>query len=146
MGINGSESTFNEAALKMKRIHDSQELINSLMINLLSYNNVAGKYNYEIVCSEYLNLLNEVFGKLSDKERKESLKWRTCLIEFLETKPVFTMVKEDTFDGPRRANKLDKNNWDFIRKFLFDFGDKVRVYLEEHGYSSPNKDEAAGWD
>jgi len=146
MANEGRESTFNEASLKMERLHDSQKLINSLSINTLMYNPVAGKYNYEVICSEYLNLLHEVYGKLGPAEKKTANRWRDLLIDSLETFQVFSVEYKDSFEGLNKSPKLNNENWKKLRNFIFAFGDHVRDLLEKHGYSSPNAEEEAGWD
>ena len=147
MGENeGYESVFNEAALKMKRIHESQNVINSLSVNLLMHNNIVGKRNYEIVCSELITLFHEVSGKLSDKEKIEGKRWRDLLISTLEVKPIYEIEYQDNMDGLSKYEKHNKKNWEFLRKIIFEFGDLVREYLEKHGMSAPNQESDGGWD
>jgi len=142
----GYESAFNEAALKMKRIHESQDVINSMSVNLLMHNYVAEKYNYEIVCAELINLFHEVSGKLSDKEKTEGKRWRDLLIITLEVKPIFTLEYQDGLGERKKYNKHNSENWTFLRKIIFEFGDMIREYLEKHGMSAPNQESDGGWD
>jgi hypothetical protein len=146
MSDNGLESAFNEASLKMKRIHESQNLINSLNINMLMFNQPANKYNYEVICSEYLNLLQEVWGKLSIKEKEEAKRWRKVLVTFNEVMPIYSESYQDGFKGKRKEVIFNKKNWEVLSEIIFNFGDLIREYLESHGMSAPNKQEEAGWD
>lgn len=143
---NGYESAFNEAALKMKRIHESQDVINSLSVNLLMYNPIAQKYNYEIVCSELITLFHEASGKLSPDEKKEGKRWRGLLIASLEVKPIFTTEYQESLGSLKTFNKHNSENWSFLRKVIFEFGDLIREYLEKHGLSAPNQESDGGWD
>jgi len=143
---NGYESAFNEAALKMKRIHESQNVVNSLSVNLLMYNPIAQKYNYEIVCAELITLLHEVSGKLSDNEKKEGKRWRDLLISVLEIKPIYTKEYNESLGNLKSYDKHHPENWKYLRKIIFEFGDLIREYLEKHGLSAPNQESDGGWD
>ena len=137
----GLQSIFNEAALKMQRIHESQNLINSLNVNLLMFNSSAGKYNYEVVASEYFNLLDEAWGKLDTNGKTEGKKWKKLLMESLETIPIYSVEYEEGFGDKKKITKLNKKNWDIVRSILFDFGTFVREKLEKHGLSGANRDD-----
>jgi hypothetical protein len=142
----GYESKFNEAALKMKRLHESQDLINSLSVNPLMFNQMVGKYNYEIICSENLTLLQEVWGKLGKTEKVDGERWRTLLITTLEVKPIHTIEYDEGFGGLKKRMKFNDDNWKFLREIMFKFSLIIREYLDKHGMSTPNITDEGGWD
>ena len=146
MSEEGYESIFNEAALKMKRIHEEQELINSLMVNLLMHNSSADKYNYEVVISKLFNLLGEVWGKLSVKEKEYSNKWKELLINLLEYKPVYSIDKHESLEGTKKYIRMNTSNWKVTREVIFRFNDLIKELLEAHGMSGKNETSEAGWD
>ena len=142
----GKISTYNEALLKMMRINESQKTINELWVNPLKYIPELDKFGFEVIVSELFNLLSEVWGKLSSKEKKEVSKQRTEILDFLEEKSIFRF---QTFFGVSSSHKVQmvfKENWKQLREILFDFQNYLKELYELHEMSTPNKEGEGDWD
>ncbi len=55
----GQMSKFNAGLLQMKRIHDLQERINICNLNPLSYNEIYGVYNFDVILHSINSLYQE---------------------------------------------------------------------------------------
>lgn len=154
----GVKSIFNEAALKMKRIDASQRNVNEMWLIPLNYIVEKNKYGYEIIASELLNLLGEVWGKLTEgKGDKRSSKYvkgekdiakehRMKILDFLEQKTIFMVVQSNGYSGKRVGSVVNRDNWNELRELMFDFQMLLKEYYEIHEISAPNREEEGGWD
>ena len=140
--FDGKVSNYNEATLKMQRIHDSQRIMNGLRSNMLD---VLGdnKHGYDVFINELLSLLMEVRGKMSTEEKIKMVKWRNLITNLLEVFPPFELHKSET--GIKYL-KLNCDNWSVLRSAMFELEDFVRDMLESHGLSSPNQDTEELWE
>tara|TARA_R100001530_G_C4312145_1_gene153350 strand:+ start:403 stop:849 length:447 start_codon:yes stop_codon:yes gene_type:complete len=134
----GKESVFNEAISKMGRIHNSQQLINDLRLNLLAKNTFVGKHNYELVLTELFSLCNEVRPLMKTEERETFKRYRELVTNLLELKPVFIRRRVDGLN-PVTKEFLVQENWRVVREIIFAFEDFAREQVEKHGLSSPTK-------
>jgi len=140
------QSSFNEASLKMKRLHESQVIINQLRTNLLAWNNEANKYNYEVVTSVLISLMSELRGKLKEDEKTIAYKWRELLIDYLELKPIYHTINKSIFIKDKETLIFNESNWRAFRKLLFLCEDFIKEMIEVHNLGSPNIEEEGGWD
>jgi hypothetical protein len=141
----GKESTYNEAALKMQRIDMAQKTINMLRTDMLGFDLQINSYNYKIIVNELLSLLQEVRGKLSDDEKRLSILWRDAIILLMERLEVYDKIINTGISGSTNFKRLNKTNWDKLRKSIFALEDFTRDMLELHGMSSPNADGEELW-
>lgn len=142
----GKISQYNEAQLKMVRIHECQSMVNRLRTNMLGKDYLSNKYNYEVVISELLSLLMEVRGKLTVDEKKKIQWWEEMITKFLEYYPPHTYITNSSFAQSKREFMLNNSNWRILSKVIFDLESFARDMLEEHGYGSFDRDEDEGYD
>lgn len=143
----GKESSFNEAALKMQRIHEIQNVINNLRTNLLRFNYECNKYNFEIVVAELISLISEVWGKLSTTEKETAKGWKQDIIKQLETQPIYTHRNSIGMCGRNdRYIIFNSQAWEDLRTKMFDMEDFAREMLEAHNLSAPNTEQEGGYD
>jgi len=142
----GKESSFNEAVLKMQRLHETQRLINILRINMLDYNYLWNKYNYQVVFENLKSLLLECSGKMSDAENLEGDRVKNIIEDLDEHQPIFQKINISSIAEQKTFKQFNNDNWKRLRKLLFDFEMFVRKMLEIHGLSSPNVQDEALWD
>jgi hypothetical protein len=137
--ITNSKSLFNEAGFVIRRLDILQTRINSVRMNLLYWNNEAGCYNYMILYSDLCSLLNEVWAKLTDDEKKDIEKLRSTLHKALKTIPPHKLISKEA----DKSNKVTLNNksWDMIEQGLIMFEYNIKTYLDNHGLSNPNMDD-----
>jgi len=137
------ETTFNEAVLKMQRIHAAQEIINEVRINLLAWNVAYSKYNYQVVISSLISLCYEVYPLMKDAEVKEFRLLRSLVDDLQNNKPIFENTNDSNFNGSHNQTKLNEKNWDTLRKVMFQFEDFARGQVDAHGLSAPKKKDAS---
>lgn len=144
MGLDiNQETTFNEAVLKMQRIHSAQEIINNVRINLLAWNQEYSKYNYEVVISSLISLCYEVSPLMKPIEVKEFHLLRGLLDDLMANKPIFENVSAANFNGVSSGSKINENNWKLLRDTMFKFEDFARGQVDSHGLSAPKKKDAS---
>ena len=137
------ETTFNEAVLKMQRIHSAQEIINNVRINLLAWNQDYGKYNYEVVISNLISLCYEVAPLMKTAEIKEFHLLRGLLDDLMTNKPIRENIQSSNLDGVNNKTKLNPENWKVLRNTMFKFEDFARNQVDLHGLSAPKKKDAS---
>jgi len=137
------ESSFNEAYLKMERIHKAQETINNLRTNQLAFNPLYNKYNYEIIISELISLCYEVAPLMKMEENKMFKSYRKLVNDLLDYKPIHEEHKESSFEETKIKKIVNVKNWDVLSNVMLMFEDFARGQVEAHGYSSPKKKNAS---
>ena len=137
------ETTFNEAVLKMQRIHSAQEIINNVRINLLAWNPGYAKYNYEVVISNLISLCYEVLPLMKEKEIKEFHFLRSLLDDMMNNKPIYQTSNSSNFDGNNNLSTIHQANWKMLRNTMFKFEDFARKQVDIHGLSAPKKKDAS---
>jgi len=131
------ESQFNEAALKMKRIHEAQAMINEHRLRPFEKSKrFPNSYGFEVSKAEILNLFAEASTKLTPNEIESLIKLK------LKTEKLMSNLFEIPEDNWEYNSKLKRE----IIDILFEFELSSRKGLEDHGYGSPNKEAEAGWD
>jgi len=146
-GLNGGHvSNYNEAYLKMLRIHHSQEVINNLRTNMLFFDEEKSKYNFECIISELQNVLMETYGKMNDADRKIADGWKEDMTILLEDKPIFNFRQSLTYSGSKTIRYFSKTNWTTVRKKIFEMENFARACLEKYGYGAPNKEGQEDWE
>lgn len=132
-------SKFNEAYLKMIRIHKLQDTIIQCSFNPLLLNEKQQCYNYEIIIRCCGHIISEVWGKLTEEERKESMKIKNDIDEFLTKYPVHLKVNNQT--NNKQNTRVEMTRWKILDKSLYDYNLYVRNLLSRTGYDSPNAED-----
>jgi hypothetical protein len=133
------ESSFNEAILKMQRIHTSQEIINEVRINLLAFNHGYGKYNYEVMNACVISLCSEVGPLMKKEELKQFKDLRSMTEEFLFYNPIHHNSNNTTFSKRKNVKKINQENFKKFKELMFFFEDFARKQVDLHGLSAPKK-------
>ena len=139
-------SKYNEASLKVKRIDFSQKAINEFRTNMLRWNEMYNKYNYEIIISEIISLLQEVRSKMGSEEKKTSESYRTLMIRALDVLKIHSQITTHSLGKESKKEVVDYENWTLLRNIIFQVEDYTREMIEQHGYGSPNEEEEEGYD
>ena len=142
----GITSTFNEASLKMMRIHENQKIINRLRPNMLLWIAEYNKYAYQVVIAELMSLMMEVFGKMSVAQKKDAKKFRGYLTTVLELLPVYQYNITKSITGEHNNKSINIKNWTTTKELIFAVEDFIQANLEEHGYTSPSMDDKEDWE
>lgn len=142
-------SNFNEAALKMTRIHKLQDTINLCSTNKLGFfviqteNNsiTTTQRNYEVIFQCINQLYQEVYPKCSEEERKETNKKRNILIEYMrDYNPYTTLIK---INGDV-VSIFNQGNWVVFEEELTSYESDIRNLLEVHQLSGRNMEDDEG--
>jgi hypothetical protein len=141
----GKVSSFNEAALRMRRFDEGQRRITFSMMNLLSFDEFLKKYEYEKAIAEIIGLLNQSFGKMTDDEKKKYFAFRMRSTLLCEMFPVF-INKVSNGLSKENYRELNKINYINIRQIIFNMQDFLQEVMERAGWSSPNQDKEEGYD
>ncbi len=142
----GQVSSFNEASLKMIRIHESQRLVNRLRINMLAFDNETRRYFYELMIAELLSLQAEVKSKMSLAEKNQAEEWRNKVTYLQDNLNLKRRALVDAHGKKQIKTWIDLSSWNVLRPQIFNMEDFVRDMLEKHGMSSPNQEMEALWD
>jgi len=140
--LEGKESSFNEALLKMVRIHELQKTVNDHNINPVLFYPEENIYGYQVIFNSLRQLFAETYSKLSTKLRDEGLKKIGEIEESFEKNKIH--VLEENQVTHNKGMILKKENWKIMKLHLFKLDLLVRDYLEKTGYSSPNADDYDG--
>jgi hypothetical protein len=142
----GAISKFNEASLKMIRIHEAQKTLNFLRLNLHYYDTLLGKYNYELMIGELLNLMAEVKSKMSDKEKEEANKWRDKILDMMEDLQIKKRSVRIIKGKVQQWEIFNKERWKILRTKIFELEDFIRQMIENHGLSTFNEETEGIWE
>ena len=135
----GFTSKFNEAFLKMHRIHKLQDSIIQCSFNLQGYNENVLAFNYQIVLSCVNGIMKEVWGKLTEDEREEVTKKRLAIEGFIKKHPIHENIKNQT--NNKSNTRFNKLNWEVLEKYLLEYDLYLRELLTRTGYDSPNNED-----
>ena len=140
--FSNQESAFNEAILKMQRIHKVQEQINELRTNMLAFNTMYNKYNYEIIISDLISLGYEVSPLMKPKELEEFFRFRRLVDDLLSYKPIHEQIRQNSLGESKTNKKINEANWKTLREVMLLFEDFARKQIDVHGLASPKKKDA----
>lgn len=143
------KSKFNEAALKMTRIHKLQDTINICSVDKQGYfidiNKIGiisvGKRNYEVIYECLNQLLMEVYGKLDKKEKESVNQTRNVINEFMRSKNPYKII---TNLSGKPVESFTLGNWVILEEQLILYEQKIRELLDHHEVSGGNKDDDEG--
>lgn len=128
----GKISEFNSASFKMLRLHKIMDTLNELDDNLFAWNLEKNTFNYKLKFSKCENLFQEVESKLTEDERKEILKLRDALREFMHKHQAFKVITDKVY--PYRQREIpDKEIQIIIEKYLSLLESMCRRLIDAHG-------------
>lgn len=131
-------SEWNEANLKMFRLHDSQVLINECKRDPKGFNN--GRFNFESWAIEVGVLFGEGESKYTADELKKVDKIKADIRTLLRTKhPSKTIVNSSFGSNVKGFIIDDKKLYDLIEK-IEEYERIVKDYNDKHGLSTKNKE------
>lgn len=137
-------SAFNEAAFKMRRLHELQETCNVSRSSPLIRDdkNISGVLNHS---NALVSLYQELFSKLKETEIK---KIRPMI------KKLISLARVINKKLPYMNNHTEKIKWYESKEgqkeyngcldLIFDAEEILRQYLDDHGFSTLNKEGTAG--
>jgi ribosomal protein S17E len=134
-----STSKFNEAFLKMHRIHRLQDTMNICGMNPLAFNNELQVFNYQAKVSACDGIMMEVWGKLDDEEKNKASQLKRAVERFMEKYPIYISKKNQV--NNKKMVDVDPSAWNVLKNIIFEYECYMRELLSRTGYDSPNKDE-----
>ena len=141
--VDGQVSEWNEAMLKMVRIHKIQTEINIAMMNPLQ--KAEGQnYNYIVTFNLLIRLYHEGKPKYSSKEILEVDLLKDAIENLLERFPVHQTKINNGYNGKQKVDIYHSGNWKLIKGLLEVFESKIKLYNDVHGLSTKNSENMNG--
>jgi len=137
----GEVSEWNEALLKMKRLHELQTEMNRSSINPLCKHPLNNEWNYLIWFKCTCALFSEGNAKFKKEEVLEVNKIKEVIETLLEVLPPY---ETRGGVGNKTTNVVNKKNWKMIKGLIEDMEFKVRFYNDKHGLSTKNQENMDG--
>jgi len=134
----GSASKYNEAWLKMRRLHDLQSMINIAGLNPTAFNPELGIYNYQVKVNCCNALLLEVWGKLNEEERHNAVTMKEAIEEKMIKNPIHENKKD--FSKNKTITVLENKNWNVLKGWIFKYETLIKELLTKTKYDSPDFD------
>ena len=131
-------SKFNEAYLKMHRIHKLQDTINLASLNPLLMHNELKVFNYQIIIRCCNSLVGECWAKLKDEHKKDALSFKKAIETSLRKYPIHEEVINQ--NNNQTQMKFNEDNYDIINEWIENYKLKVKELLGIAEYDSPNRD------
>jgi len=141
--VDGQVSDWNEAGLKMIRIHRIQTELNVAMMNPLQRNE-SEDYNYIVVFNLISRLYHEGKPKYATKEILEVDGFKNVIDELLIKFPVHATKINNGYNGSTKVDIFNSGNWKLIKTLLEIFESKVKLYNDVHGLSTKNTENMNG--
>lgn len=138
------KSSFNEAALKMLRIHELQKIINLCSLNMkgifMTEGDIGifanGQRNYEVHFKACCQLYQEIRTKAKETERKSIDSKQSIIAEFIRSYSVFEYV--DKINNKQEI--FNPHVWVVLEKYLIEFENSIRDLADKHGFSGRDED------
>jgi hypothetical protein len=137
----GEMSEWNEALLKMKRLHELQTEINRCSINPLLKHPLINEYNFIIWFRSLCALYSEGNAKYKKEEVEELNQMKSVIEDFMDSLPIVQNKKEA---NGKVKTVTNKKNWKLLKATIERFEYKVRLYNDKHGLSTKNKENMDG--
>lgn len=135
----GSKSRFNAGVALTERIDSLQRAINSAKFNMMTKNFETGTFNYENLVTALDNMISEGWGKFSDNEKKECIKFMNILNNLLEYLPPISTDK----DG---GVKINLDNYKNFKIFYGKCERRIKEFYDKHNLNAPSTDEDDDYD
>jgi hypothetical protein len=140
MGEDIKVSDWNEANLKMLRLHDIQNRINFYKRDPKGF--VEGKFNYESWAREIEVLFGEGEAKYAPSERKEMVEVRDAVRKLLRFSSPHLRIVSDGFGSKRNGFIIDDDKYFAVVEAVEKFESRVKELNDKHGLSTKNKGSA----
>ena len=137
-GDEGRTSEWNEANLKMKRLHDIQERLNYFKCNPKGI--LEDRFHYEHILMQLINLYDEGISKYKKSERAICDKFKELLFLSLKECPPFIPINDETMAGKKNGFHFIDSNFNRFMDMLSQFERTVKDYNDAHGLSTKNKE------
>lgn len=135
---NSNTSEFNEAFLKIRRLHELQDEVNRARVNPLLFLPHAQKYGFEVWFQNCNSLLMEVIADLEPDEQATAENLRKAIREHMINHPVFNR-KKNVVSGDKLLP--DNSSWNVLEEYLTKYESLVRTLLARHGYGTKYADD-----
>lgn len=133
----GRVSEWNEATLKVVRLHEIQGTINLLKMDPLGMTD--GKFNYVWLANNVDALYGEGYSKYSRGEREKVDKIRKMVFECLKYFPPHEESVEESLAGEKKTFNLNKKNFDMLMELIEAFVREVKDANDKHGLTTKNR-------
>ena len=137
MSEDSSKSFFNAGVAQVERIDALQRALNGARFNLLAFNSETMTPNYETFLNSLDGLFSESWSKLNKDEKKEGLKMKQTIREFLQ---MFPIIEVNVIRG-KEEKSINYANFKKLLPMLDLYERKIKEYLDEHSFNSPNRDD-----
>ena len=134
----GKVSEWNEATLKVIRLHDIQSTINILKMDPLTRNN--GKFNYEWLAKAVDSLYGEGYSKYTEKERTKVDRIRKLMLDILKYTPPHKQILIEGHSKQKKSYVLNNNSFERLMEIVEMFERIVKDYNDDHGLTTKNRD------
>lgn len=135
----GIESAFNDAAMKMRRLHNIQDSLNILRNDPLAINQENGKVNYENMFSLINSLMLEIHSKCSANEKENLEKFKLVIEGMIEHIPIMKTNPSNY----KKKQIFDDGRWNKLWEALFKYEKYVRELVDLHKFGAPNANDAS---
>lgn len=130
-------SEWNEANLKMKRLHDAQERINFCKRDPKGITD--GKFNYEWWIKDVDVLFGEGKQKYSPKEKTQVDRIKKILFDKLILNPPHTKITANFIGGNQSGFVIDDKAYRDLLNLVEEFEEQVKELNDKHGLSTKNR-------
>jgi hypothetical protein len=130
-------SDWNEANLKMKRLHEAQERINYYKRDPQAF--TEGKFNYEWWFKDVDVLLGEGKAKYSGDEQKKCERLKKIIEGKFNLQPPHKRIIFGTASGKTNGFKINPQEYTNVISLIESLEDVVKTYNDKHGLSTKNK-------
>ena len=148
-GDDKPEVSYNQAFLQQKRIDELTSRINTLSSNPLQDDLIRGQKNYQTIYNDLLSLFYQEISlslgnKLKDPDKK-LVEDQIQRIDYILIKyPIYNYKEKIVYGRPKRLLTLEPNNWNVLRKALFELVSILYKLMNDYGLGNPFKDDDEG--
>lgn len=141
MADKGLISEWNEGTFKSIRLHEIQEVINTLKLKPLNFTD--SKFNYELLYININNLYHEGYSKYSSEEKKEVDVYMETINEIIRHYPPTIKNTQEEISGSSSSYSVDGIRLERLLDLLRDFERLVKHYNDKHGLTTANRREGS---
>ena len=138
MEPDGKVSEWNEATLKVIRLHELQGTINLLKMDPLG--RTDGKFNYVWLANNADALYGEGYIKYTDKERTEVDKLRDMMYNSLKYFPPHKKNINDSMGSSSITFVIDNDNYEMLLNIIEHFLRIIKKCNDDHGLTTKNRE------
>jgi len=126
----GKVSSWNSSAYKVKRLHETIDLMNKSKLNPLAWNVEYNCHCWNVWLTCIDTLYAEVESKLKDNEKKYAEVFKLAMVIFFNKNPI---VIERQDKNHKTKSEINHLNWEATRKLLTKWELLVRQFHDDHG-------------